>query len=108
MRFAAADGLDLAEAIDGSSFCSRRAVMMVEYRRFYIGDALRLKGEDANDLGLGLVLMPLHEASRGVGSGDFNCSIYPSRHDHETIFPLPLLASKVSSGCFKVSWGERP
>jgi len=28
---------------------------------------------------------------------------YLSRHDHETFFPLPLLASKVSSGCFKVS-----
>ncbi|KAL2047093.1 hypothetical protein N7G274_001112 [Stereocaulon virgatum] len=23
------------------------------------------------------------------------------RHDHETFFPLPLLASQVSSGCFK-------
>jgi len=33
---------------------------------------------------------------------------YRSRHDHETIFPLPLLASKVSSGCFKVSRGEWP
>jgi hypothetical protein len=32
---------------------------------------------------------------------------YPSRHDHETFFPLPLLASKVSSGCFKVSRDER-
>ncbi len=34
--------------------------------------------------------------------------VYPSRYDHETFFPLPLLALKVSSGCFKVSRGERP
>ncbi len=30
---------------------------------------------------------------------------YRSRHDHETFFLLPLLAWKVSSGCFKVSQG---
>jgi len=33
------------------------------------------------------------------------CYLYLSRHDHETFFPLPLLASRVSSGCFKVSQG---
>lgn len=32
-------------------------------------------------------------------------SAYPSRHD-ETFLPLPLLASKVSRGCFKGSQGE--
>ena len=38
----------------------------------------------------------------------FYIPYYLSRHDHETFFPLPLLVSKVSSGCFKVSRGERP
>ena len=37
-----------------------------------------------------------------------NCTkttAYLSRHDHEKVLPLPLLASGVRSGCFRVSWG---
>ena len=37
--------------------------------------------------------------SRYSGSGNH------SRHDHEKVLPLPLLASGMSSGCFKVSRG---
>ncbi len=31
--------------------------------------------------------------------------LHVSRHDHKIFLPLPLLASKASSGCFKVSRG---
>ncbi len=54
---------------------------------------------------MGLRRPPSHFPIR---KNDIKCPSYPTRHDHETLFPLPLLASKVSSGCFKVSRGERP
>ena len=52
----------------------------------------------------------LHVLDARKSSSGLHCpqDFYRSRHDHETFLPLPLLASQVSSGCFKVSRGEWP
>ena len=55
------------------------------------------------NVGLGLKLGILVSRILACEPGDF--PFYLSRHDHEKVLPLPLLASGVRSGCFKVSQG---